>query len=71
MHEINTQLKAIMDMVWSIKRYDLEIGLKDLIDFYKEYQFQRNLVIDAINAQVIQYDGANMPFSEEERAQHE
>ena len=68
MHKINTQLRAITDMVWSIKRCELEIGFKDLIDFYKEYQFHRNLVVDAINAQVIQHDGANMPFSEEEIA---
>jgi len=68
MHEINRQLKAITDMLWSIKRYDLEIDMKDLLDFYKEYQFHKNLVIDAINAQIIQHDGLHMPFSEEEIA---
>jgi len=68
MHEINEQFKAITDMLWSIKRYDTKIDLKDLLDFYREYQFHRNLVVDAINAQIIQYDGLNMPFSEEEVA---
>jgi len=53
----------VTDTLWSIKRYDSQIDFKDLLDFYKEYQFNRNLVIDAVNAQVIQYDGLNMPFS--------
>jgi len=68
MHEINNQFKAITDILSSIKQYDLEIDLKDLLDFYKEYQFHKNLVIDAINAQIIQYDGSAIPFSEEEIA---
>lgn len=45
--------------------YNSPIDFKDLVDFYKEYKFCANMVVDAINAQVIQYDGFDMPFSEE------
>ena len=66
MHKINELLKEATDMLWSIKRRESTIEFKDLIDFYKEYQFNNNLTVDAINAMVIQYDGYDMPFSEED-----
>jgi len=58
--------KEVTEELWSIKRYESIIELIDLVDFYKEYQFHKNLIIDAINALVIQYDGSEMPFSEED-----
>ena len=66
MHEINERFKEVTDGLWSIKRYSSKIDFKDLVDFYMEYQSHENLVIDAINAQVIQYDGLDMPFSDED-----
>ena len=66
MHEINERFKEVTDELWSIKRYTSKIDFKDLISFYREYQSHENLVIDTINAQVIQYDGLDMPFSDED-----
>lgn len=66
MHEINKLFEEVKNGLFNIKRYNSPICFKDLIDFYKEYKFCANLVIDAINAQVIQYDGSDMPFSEED-----
>jgi hypothetical protein len=66
MHKINDLFEKVIDELWDIKRYNSKIDLKELVDFYKEYKFHANLAIDAINAQVIQYDGLDMPFSEED-----
>jgi hypothetical protein len=66
MHRINELFREITDELWDIKHYASTIQFKDLIDFYKEYQFHKNLAIDAINAQIIQYDGKEMPFSEQD-----
>jgi hypothetical protein len=66
MHKINELFKEVVDELWNIKRYDSEIEFKELVDFWKEYQFHMNLVNDAINAQIIAYDGSEMPFSEED-----
>lgn len=66
MHKINKLFDEVKNELWNIKRYNSPIDLKELADFYKEYKSCSNLVVDTINAQVVQYDGFNMPFSEED-----
>jgi len=68
MNKINKLFSEITEELRSIKNYCSEIDTKDLIDFYKEYQFHSNLVVDAINAQIIQYLGTDtsIPFSNKE-----
>lgn len=66
MHEINRKFEEVKKELWSIKRHDAPIDFKDLVDFYKEYEACANFVLDTVNAQVIQYDGFDMPFSQEE-----
>lgn len=66
MHEINRLFDEVKNRLWNIKEYNELIDFKDLVDFYKEYEFCANLAVDALNAQVIQYDGFDMPFSEKD-----
>lgn len=66
MHKINELFKEVADELWAIKRYNSIIELEDLVNLYKEYQFYSNLVVDAINAQVIQYTDANIKLKEED-----
>jgi len=64
MHRISRLFKQVTEELWSIKRNETAIELRDLTDFYREYQFHCNLVTDAINAQMIRYVSLEIPFSE-------
>lgn len=66
MHKIHKLFEEVKTELYNIKRYNSPIDFNDLADFYKEYKASENLVVDTINAQVIQYDGFNMPFSEKD-----
>ncbi len=66
MNKVNRLLNEIIDEIWAIKRYESEIELEKIVDFYKLYNESLNLVIDAINAQIIKYDGFEMPFSQKD-----
>ena len=66
MNKINKLFKKVTNELWKIKRYPSTVEFKNLIDFYKDYKSHENLVMDAINAHIIQYDGLDMPFSEED-----
>jgi len=65
MGKINEMFNEVTEELWSIKRWSSKIEIRDLIDFYKEYQSHMNLVDDAINAQIIQYENeSKVPFHE-------
>ena len=66
MHEINRLFDEVKNRLWNIKEYNESIDFKDLVDFYKEYEFCANLAVDALNAQVVQHAGFDMPFSEKD-----
>lgn len=66
MHQIRTLFKKVIDELWEIKRHNSEIDFKELVEFWKEFKSHINLVDDAINAQIIAYDGLEMPFSEDD-----
>ena len=66
MHKLNRIFNELTAELWNIKRYKSQIDFKELVDFWKAYQSHINLTNDAINSQVIAYDGFNMPFSEED-----
>ena len=66
MHKVNELFYKAIEELWAIKNYSSKIELKDLIDLYKEFQFNINLPIDVINAQIIQHYGSDidLPFSD-------
>ena len=68
MHRINELFEEVTKELWAIKRLDSKIEFKDLIDFYKDYQFHENLLIDAINEQIHRYTDLRepIPFSNKE-----
>ena len=55
MHKLNKLFNEVTDELWAIKRCKSEIEFSKLIDFYREYQFHANLVVDVINEQIYQY----------------
>lgn len=66
MHRLNQLFAELREELWRVKRYESPIGLGELADFCRDYAACENLVLDAVNAQVIQYDGQEMPFSDGE-----
>ena len=68
MHKINRLFKKVVKELWAIKRCHSKIEFKELIDFYREYQFHVNLTVDVINEQVHRYTDVSIPipFSEED-----
>lgn len=65
MHRINKLFQEVINELWAVKRCTTKIELVDLIDLYKEYQYFSNLVVDAINSQVIQYTDLNIKLKED------
>ena len=68
MHKINKILNELVDELWSIKHYDVEIELSEMVSFYNSYHGVNfdNMAIVGINAVVIARNADNIPITDEE-----